>query len=141
MDSRKTCEKNIWIHEIPTNKYLDPQIPTRKKYAPTKYLLDNYISPQNTAEENLRTHKKATKKDLDWRNTYVKKFWTHKIPTRIIITDPQNIQKKNIWIHEITTKKILTHEISAKPWWHNDTRLTRPTMTHDPLNLSHSVLG
>ena len=92
---------------------------TLTNFGPTKYLQEKIVDPRNTHEKNLYTHEIFRRNNLG-RTRYPRKE----------ILDSRNS-------HE---KKISTHEIPTKARWHNGTRLTRPAVTRDPRNLTHTNL-
>ena len=91
------------------------------------------------ATENLCITKSTTRKKIVPTKYPREKLWTHKVPTRKKfgptnthekILDPRNTHEKKFWAQEITT--------SAR--WHDGIRPTRPTITRDSQNLTHSRL-
>ena len=84
IESRNKPGKKIWTNEIPT----------KKSFGPTKY---TRLHPRNTHGEIFRPTKSPwekiwdtkypREKNLDPRNTYEKKFWTHKYSRKHMALD------------------------------------------------------
>ena len=91
-----------------------------------KFPREKILNPPNTHEEKFGTHEMPARKN--WGST---KYQQEKI------YDPRNTHEKNSGLTKYPQEKIGDPRLPTKTQWHHGTRPTRPTIAHDPLNMSH----